>query len=171
VPSNPPSPSWDAALADVVRRKARQLVGKTGLTAQDLPDLEGDLALDLVARMADYDPARADRDRFVRMVIARAAAKLLRHRRAARRDTRRVVPLESDPVDPASDVSPLRLDVADAVAALPPELRAVAVRLARAPVAAVARQCGVSRDTIYSRVRAIRRHFEGRGLRDYLPTL
>ena len=41
----------DAYAADLIRHKARQLVGKAGLTENDRQDLEQELMIDLLSRM------------------------------------------------------------------------------------------------------------------------
>jgi len=73
----------------LIHRKARQLIGEYGLTPSDLPDLEQDLAADLLRRLKDFDPRRAQRQTFAARVIEHAVAAIIEHRSAARRDWRR----------------------------------------------------------------------------------
>ena len=65
----------------------------------------------------------------------------------------------------------VRLDVADAVAALPPHLRAIARLLMTASSTEVARETRLPRATLYDLTQRIRRHLEraGVGLRDFGP--
>ncbi len=43
----------DKYAADLIRHKARQLVGKAGFTEDDRPDLEQELMIDLLGRMME----------------------------------------------------------------------------------------------------------------------
>ena len=70
----------------------------------------------------------------------------------------------ADPGAPVADRVALAADVAAAVAALPPDLRAAAEALKTDTVAAAARALGVSRAAMYARVREIRSWFERAGL-------
>lgn len=165
-PAEPTRLEWTPAAADAIRRKARQLVGKAGLKPQDVPDLEQELALDLLTRASAYNRRRQpDPDAFVRMVVCRAAAKLLRDRRAAKRDPARVGSLDRHEVAaPEAGDGSLVWDVAEARAGLPAELAVIARHLGDEPLAAVAARIGIPRTTLYSRLETIRQHFAARGL-------
>lgn len=169
MPTDPP-PDLDPAEADLIRVKARILARQGLIPRADVPDVEQALALALVAARAGFDPARGSAATYAATVVRNAVAKLLRRRFAARRNPDRVAPLAAEPTDPAGDPTDraaLAVDVGAAVAALPPGLRAAAEALKIGPVAEAARLLGVSRATMYARVREIRRRFERAGLAVY----
>jgi DNA-directed RNA polymerase specialized sigma24 family protein len=61
----------------------------------------------------------------------------------------------------------LALDTATVLAALPEDLRDLAMGLMDASPSQVARDLGVPRSTLQRRLERLRRHFEDAGLRDY----
>ncbi|GIW85376.1 MAG TPA: sigma-70 family RNA polymerase sigma factor [Dehalococcoidia bacterium] len=184
----------DAFAARLIRRKARQLVGRAGFTRSDRDDIEQELALKLLKQLSAFDPGEAHWHVFVTTVVERYAASLLRDKRAEKRDHRRATSLhvlietgDNGPVelaetvgrreqdarlgrDPRSDEERAQLagDVADVLADLPADLRDVAERLKHDSVSQVARDLGLPRTTLLRRMEHVRRAFEGAGLRDYL---
>lgn len=159
---------WDSELAALVHRKARTLLGRAGYTHQDLPDLEQSLAVELLMRLPAYDPTRADRPQFLRMIVYRAAAKLLRDRRAAKRSGRSRQTGATDlPAPPENDPA-LSLDLAEAIAALPLHLRELAIPLRVETITHAARSLGIARSTAQVRRHMIRQHWESRGLQKYI---
>lgn len=177
-PENPIDPETAARIA----LKAGQILRQAGLPRSYREDLERTLILVLLGRLARFDPGRGDRSAFVGLVLRRATINVLRHYRAAKRSAA-VVSLETlvragadEPAELAArdDASGAReradavLDVADAVAGLPADLRAVAEELRTHSAAEAARRLGVPRSTLHERVKEIRAAFEARGLDDYL---
>lgn len=179
----------------LVRCTARQLVGKAGFTASDREDIEQDLALDLLAHLPHFDPRRASAEAFATHIVRNAVRTLLRRRCAERRDWRRCrTSLDADvaasdgPVlglcealvaeaffrrtgrtdETAPGRQDLRLDLAGAVAGLPPGLRRIAVGLARGNPTDVSRSAGIGRDAVYAAIREIRTRFAAAGLLAYL---
>ena len=73
----------------LIHHKARQLVGKAGITKSDLGDIKQDLRTDVINRLASFDPSKASRHTFVAMVIEHCLAGILEYRRAAIRNFRR----------------------------------------------------------------------------------
>lgn len=159
----------DEAVADLIRWKARSLVGRAGLTTQDREDLEQELILRVLAPLAGYDPARGPRLAYARTLIDRYASNLLRARRAAKRASGPLVPLPDDL--PAPDVSAdAALDVSAALARAPEHSRAAARQVMLDSPTAAARILGVSRATVYARVRDLGARAEFRALAEILPT-
>jgi RNA polymerase sigma-70 factor (ECF subfamily) len=168
----------DPAVRVLIRRKAGQLIGRAGLTRQDTADLEQELLLHLLERLPGIACHRTYPEALVLTVLYRAAANVLRSRRAAKRDYRRARPLH--PGDEARAVragsggrgaeqlAELAGDVAAVLITLPPEERDLAERLTRQSLAEVARETGVARTTLYGAVRRLRVRFERAGLKDYL---
>ncbi|AWM36958.1 hypothetical protein GobsT_51620 [Gemmata obscuriglobus] len=172
---NAPGNPIDGAVARVIRLKARALVGHAGLTRQDGPDLEQELVARLLEPLRRFvpDPDKGDRLSYVQTLVERAAANILRDLGAAKRNPGTLEPLPDEV--PARDAERDRdaVDAADAVAAvlaaLPPDLRAVAQALsAHTTITAAAEALGVARGTVYARVRELNARTEVRALADIL---
>jgi len=183
---------------ELIYHKARQLVGKAGFTWDDVEDIEQELALDLLERLAKFDPAKATYNTFVARIVERKISKLIRHRMQEMRDYRREDGSLNDPIDngrgetserlqtisqdehdrrtgrhtrPAAERMDLQIDVSGVLAELPPELRRAAELLMTMTVAQAARALGIPRSTFYdTHLAKLREVFEARGLRDYLET-
>jgi len=160
-------------------------------------DIEQDLRTDLLDRLRDYDPRRAKRSTFVRRVVDHRVASLLEWRNAGMRDPRRCraslqdelagddgAPLQrGDTLDAEAYLHQdagtfrdsqarrdLELDLRAALAALPPDLRTLCGRLARASIADVARETGLTRASLCRRIARIRAAFERHGLGAYFES-
>jgi RNA polymerase sigma-70 factor (ECF subfamily) len=180
----------DPYAAWLIRRKAKQLVGRAGFTASDRPDIEQELHLDLLRRLPKLDESRAKRTTFIRHVVENRVASLLAERTAASRDHRRCEasldePLEDEDAtlgdtidqerylrrdgDAGNDEArrDLRLDLAAAIEGLPSDLRDLAEQLKMASAPEVARRMGIPRRTIRDRISRIRAHCERAGLAIY----
>ncbi|MDY3563388.1 hypothetical protein R5W23_004891 [Gemmata sp. JC673] len=164
-PDNPIDPT----AAAIIRRKARRMVGRAGLRPQDREDIEHDLVLRVLVQRHRFDDGRGTWPAFVWRVVERAGDNILRSRRRAKRAGRPAESLTagSATADPAES-SARAADLARALAALPPELRAVAVLLTTHTAAAAARALGLSRSTVYARLQRIRARPEWAGLAEYL---
>ena len=79
----------DPYAVEIIRLKARQLVGQAGFTASDRDDLEQELILDLLRRLPKYDPSRAKRNTFIARVVEHKIANLIEAQTAHKRDYRR----------------------------------------------------------------------------------
>ncbi|MEK6676888.1 MAG: sigma-70 family RNA polymerase sigma factor [Planctomycetota bacterium] len=174
--------SIDENATTLIRMKARQLVGRYGFTKSDRTDIEQELTLDLHIRLGRFDPAKGRPATFMRMVVDRRAGSMIRKRKAQVRDYRRRAHSLDELSDengnnghiaePAMDYRrqhDLEIDVSDALASLADELRSVAEDLREKHVVEIARERGCGRETVRRAVRRIRRHFEQRGLHNYLP--
>lgn len=178
--------------ATVVRLTAHALVRRGGLPEQDREDVEQELMLDLLRRLPRFDPERATYRTFVARVVAHGAARLLAARRSENSNGRRAALSLHDEVPDgdgetverwetldeetgrrraggradAESVRDLRLDVAEVLAALPPEMRELCEELLHDSVRKVARSTGTSHSTLLRRMRPIRARFEAAGLDD-----
>jgi DNA-directed RNA polymerase specialized sigma24 family protein len=192
--SNKPQADIDPLAYDLIRRKARSLVRRGGLSRTERDDVEQDLILCFLQRRSLFDPAKGSYGRFVSTVLKGCAANILRARCAAKRDPRRTRSLqgrvrgeggastelgenisqqERDAkrglvAGSAEEDVQRQLDVAAVLAALPAELRDLALRLMTSTITKVAQELGVRRTTLYTPVRKLRRHFENAGLRPFL---
>ena len=186
----------DPYAVEIIRFKARQLVGQAGFTASDRDDLEQELILDLLRRLPKYDPSRAKRNTFIARVVEHKIANLIEAQTAHKRDYRRcpcslnerfededegrsverAEKLNQEDyllrtcVQPgaAEELRGLALDVATVVETLPPELRDLCRRLEQETVSEISRDTGVSRATLYQSVTKLRAIFVDAGLKDYL---
>lgn len=185
-------------VAGLVRGKTRELVRRTGFNRSDADDVEQEVAVDLLRRLARFDPAKASLRTFATRVVEHHVSTLIESRAAACRDWRRAqVSLDEMVRDETGDVVPrwqtldgeacgarrrgdepdeaaehdLRLDVRNAVAALEPGLREMAEKLSAATPTEVARATGRPRTTIYESIGRIGEALGDEGLSDYLPTL
>jgi RNA polymerase sigma factor (sigma-70 family) len=150
---NPTEP----AVAAIIARKARSLVGRAGLRHQDRDDLVQELTLQVLARRDQYEPSRGTWPGFVKRLVERLGNNLVRDRLAAKRYGGPHRPLGEPipaPHDPRADSR--ALDVAEALGTLPPDLRVVAELLMTRAVTEVAEVLGVARSTVYARLREIR---------------
>lgn len=157
-----------------VRAAARRLVGRARLSRSDVADLEQELRLGLWSRLHRFDARRGDEAAFLKVVINRLASKFTRRSRAARRDVRREVPL-TDPEEVtdsagrrAGDEVDARLDVADALARLSPELARLAELLRTESLTSAAKTLGISRHAARRFARGLLARFRSAGLDAYL---
>lgn len=186
----------DGYAREVIRHKSRQLIGKYGFTRDDYDDLQQDMMLDLLRRLANYDHSRAGLSTFVARVVDRKVSTLIRYQRQEKRDfSVRVLPLDAE-VDgqdgeplgldevlsqdayddevgrhdrPEAERIDLRLDLSLVLDELPEDLRDLARRLQTRTVAEIARELGVPRSTLYEKgIARLRKIFEDNGLREYL---
>lgn len=178
----------------IVRRKVRQIIGRAGFMPQDAEWLQQELILRILQSLPSIDPSQAHRNVFTTTVVERYVANILRDKRAQKRDYRRIGSLnvsisvtDEGPTElsetigqreldarrqrhPRSDedFAQLMSDLADAITKLPGELRDLAERLKSQSVSEIAREMGVPRTTLNSRIARIRQRFEKAGLRQYL---
>lgn len=164
----------------IIRRKIKQLVGRAGFTKQDREDLEQELLLRLLQSLHLFDPEQAHRNVFVTTVIERAYAMIVRERLAKKRNGGAIRSLDharekagdaTEPVDPKSsheEQVDLATDLAEVLAKLPHDLRALAEQLKTQSLSQAARDLGVPRSTLQRQVQRLRRCFEDAGLRIYL---
>jgi RNA polymerase sigma factor (sigma-70 family) len=178
----------------IVRKKVRQIIGRAGFKSQDREDLEQELLTRLLHSLKSFDPAKAHRKCFVTAVVERDVANIMRDKKAKKRDHRRISSLHVmiEVADEGStelsatigdgefnarlcrhrrsaeELSQLASDLADVVATLPDDLRALAERLKTQSIAEIARSMGIPRTTLNHSVRQILARFAGTGLREYL---
>jgi RNA polymerase sigma-70 factor (ECF subfamily) len=181
---------------ELVHHKARELVGKPGFAGQDAEDIEQDLIVDLLERLPKYDPAKAANNTFVARLVERKISRTVRDRERKRRDPGDTVASLNDEVVEAdgstvefaetlcaedqdrrfsreslttAEQADLEVDVAEALAGLPDELRRVAEALMTLNIAEAGRKLGIPRWKLHEvYLPQLRAAFEERGLGDYL---
>jgi DNA-directed RNA polymerase specialized sigma24 family protein len=192
VPHNDTHPSRDPAVQALIQRKAMRLARRPGFL-RDREDIAQELWRRLLPRLEAFDPRRGCLPAFASRVLNRLAGSLVRERWAQKRDDRGNRPLQGAvptaeghtelaqtvPEDALRahtgrqrrgdrEQAEMRVDVTEAIARLPAELRPVAEQLKEHTPAEAARVLGIPRTTLYLRIRAIRVCFERDGLRRYL---
>ena len=185
--------SIDETTAKSVAATARYLVGKTGLTSQDLPDIQQDLTLDLLQRLPSLDEGRAAKSTFVFNLLAHKAANILRDRQRACRDRNKesALPTLSE-TERDSSTSPvvdfdagtayqpfgwqrrseqdsweLAHDFDQVLSSLSPFQQRLCSLLTEHSISVVATRLGVCRDTVYRHLHQLREVFEAAGLKEY----
>ncbi len=166
----------DEYATTLIRIKARQLIGRYGFSVSDREDIQQELTLDLLTRIRDFDPRKGRPATYIRMVVDRRVATLIRERTSRARDYRRARHSLEDlrdgrdtgePAEPAVDVTAQRdlaIDLTDALGVLSDDLRAIAAGLREESAAAVARRYYLSRDRMRRCVGQIRTQLEQCGL-------
>ena len=169
----------------LIRKKSAQLLHGNASGAEEAADFEQELAAHQWVAAKGYDPSRSKATTFARAVLDNKAASIVEQRRAAKRSpTAPATPgLESgeDHAAEVIDLSDLRAsellreesadlgaDLARSVAKMPPRLRSLCELLSQGTITDAATASQRSRDSIYSDLAVIRRHFERAGLREYL---
>ncbi len=158
---------------NLIRCKARQLIGTAGFTSADCEDIEQELALDLLQRLKHYDPTKAKETTFMALIVEHKLAKLIKDRHAACRDWRlcqesldEPFGLDSDEpksrldqlCDPAAmtkDALAFELDLQAALEALPEDLRELWELMLDSNLHRVSRLTGIPRTTLYDRLRRL----------------
>jgi len=166
----------DPAIGALIRCKAAKLakLAKTTTSGRsERDDLAQDLWVTVLSRWKQFDPNRGDPGAFLHVVLKNAVANILRNLLAEKRS--RPGPPESPegcPDPQQADKEALRdlvIDVQEALKAMPEGPRVIADRIGNSDtIAEAARDLGLPRPTLYSRLDAIRRRFECRGLEGYL---
>jgi len=182
----------------LIKKRARQLVGRAGFGPSDVPDLEQELAIDLLARLPKFQEGRAARESFIAVAIKHRAATMVEARMAAKRDFRKFAfsleqvfvdddgkkrdgydrldrekILDSDGIRrglPDQTEKMVRaIDLDRVFQKLSPELLRLCQLLSELNVSEVAHVSGLSRDTLYRRIKTLRETFESEGLREFFP--
>lgn len=173
----------------------RHLVGRYGLSYDDVEDIRQDLLLDLLKRLPHYNSQLSQRKTFIHRLIEHELADLLSARQAGCRDHRLRTDSLDDPVceedgimlllmdtlderhvlrmqgrtrRSPEEVTELRVDLERLLATLTPEQRQICAQLIDHTVTEVARMLAVPRTSIQDIVQKLRVLFNAAGLRDYL---
>ena len=181
--------------ARLIRRKAKQIVGKAHLTPSDRPEIEHVLTMRLLERLSKFDPEKAHWNAFVTVVIEKHIATVLESRRIKKGEHSQNIVSLSTPVKdedgemvelgrkvlpehqgavigkfPRSDTDLIDLqhDVAAVLAKLPDDLRELCVQLKTRTLSDIAREMGVSRSTLFGNVMKLREIFDEAEMRSFL---
>ena len=184
----------DPYVVNLIRRKARQLIGRYGFTRSDCEDNEQHLWTDLYHRAPNYDQSLSSRRTFARRVIEHAVARIIEHQKAAIRDYRQCAYSLNDPIEredgeqtergdlldqdtylesvgqpttPLADQVVLQVSLDRLRATLPPELRTLYDCLKRGlSPTDICRQAGIPRGTLWRRIRRLQKLARAAGIED-----
>ncbi len=152
------------------RHVALRLVGRTGFTPTDVPDLEGTILLRVVEGLRDFDPADGEVGGLVTTIVRRAAVDVLRQRRSQKQTTERALEPFVEAVDARPEGEDLRLDMDDVFASLPAPLREYAVGLCSGvSKTELASEHGTSLSSVHRRIDRIRELLTEAGMEIYRP--
>ena len=189
----------DPYVVNSVRCIARNLVGKAGITYEDVEDVEQDLMLHFLSRKDQFDPERGQFNTFVNRVVKAGVKDILTHRMAQRGGQGlevTLISLEQERDDAAMpsmvlqgmagidgrevdglghaichlEEVGLKVDVERAIKRLPKALQEICERLGRESQKEIASEMEWSRIGLYRLILAIRETFEGMGLGAHLGT-
>jgi len=185
----------DRYTSDLIRIKARRLIGNYGFTRDDLEDVVQDITLDVLERLPKYDASRASLRTFIDRITTHKIANIIRDRRRLKRDysciawsldeevrtddghaARRGDGISQDDCEremgtasrPAIERIDLCMDIARVFNGLPPNLQLIAVLLMETSKSETAEVLGVPRGTFYGReLTQLRAMFKDKGLEKY----
>ena len=179
----------------LIKFKARQLVGKSGFSEADRDDLEQELAADLLKRLPKFNPARAQMNTFITRIVEHRVSTLIEAQKAKRRNYRlrggslnelvdqgpegiieRIDGVDNDEYSmrtgkssrTVEELMEMAIDINAVMADLPPDLRDLCERLKTENVTDISRDTGIPRGTIYESITKLRSMFERAGMKDYL---
>ena len=192
-PADPPSPTE----IRIVNAFARKAVGRAGLRVQDVEDLAQEAFLQVAKRDPRFNPAKSSHSTFTGLVARHAISNVATQRSAARRDWRRcnasldapvvetdegLIPLSSVVADDAharrlgasaygaEAARDLRADLRAVLESMPADLQEFCGQLMRDNPTEVARQLGISRQSLQARLRRVRDYLVANGLGAYVPS-
>lgn len=179
-------PPTDASTARLILSKARRLCRRRGFSYSDLPCVQQDLWLQLIAQADRYDPSSGEWEPWASVVLDRHCISLWRHRNAGKRSpAREEFSLDSAVHDADGRVvaghettheatgntdrlRELERDMADVLARMPDDLRAIALALATGTPHGAGVALGIARRAMPRAMNQIREIFRSSGLDMYL---
>lgn len=185
----------DGTAARMVRAKAKRLVGHQRLRSEDQRDIEQELMIAVFEAFPTFDAEVACWPAFVATIVERHASRILRDRKAQKRNPPgEVVSLSTHFVEseggglvplsdqiggecrelltgeyrlPEAELTEFQVEVNDIVSGFPAELRDICERLSHQTVAEIARDLRIPRRTLRDRICDIRRRFVEAGFEDF----
>lgn len=157
----------------LARLKAKAVIGRGGLTADDQDDVAAQLLLAVCSQLSNYDRDRASLRTFMCRVMDREIATILRYRLAWRRlplgrpelmDGDAIADLAQDTVPSSADCAEFWLDVGKVVRTLPAHLRKTARALRCGSPTEASETLGTARSVVYEHIAHIRKAFLAAGI-------
>jgi RNA polymerase sigma factor (sigma-70 family) len=186
---------FDKFTAQLIRRKAHELVKHARLTAMDADDVQQQIALELIQRQSCFDPNRGSWEAFVTVVCKSCCADILEHANAKMRSPKReACSLDRHVADNSGNQTcaadqlaedqayrhagpsqlsheeawGLREDVAEELKQMSPTERQCCEILMSGRKSDAAREMGISRYAVYKLQDRILARLDDANLRDYL---
>ena len=179
------NPGEDRFTRNLIRRKARQLVGRVGFQQQDREDIERELIVRILRKLRSYDTSKGHLYPYLTAVAERCIANLIRDKRTGKRDDRRNISLsllislgDEDSTELGATISDserdarlgckrrtnhelvdLAIDVADLLARLSEADRTLLQGLTERSLKSLAGEMGIPRTTLAHRLRRPARTF------------
>lgn len=176
----------DPVSSHLIRTKACRLCRRKGFVTSDIHDIEQELWLHLAAQIDRFDPSSGDWECWASVILDRRCISMWRQRNADMRTPAReecslddpvldadgrVVPRHETTPEAASDPTRLRdreRDMAQVLAGLSDDLRAIALALAFGTQNSVGPELGISRRAMAKAVEQLREIFRDGELDHYL---
>lgn len=185
----------DRRVIEIIKRKAKKLIGKCGFQKSDQEDIIQDLLQDFLERIPHYDPRKGQITTFADRVTTHKVCTIIESRTAGIRDHRRCQEslnqyhedrdgIRTEQIDIISqddylsrtgrpiqseDGRNLSIDLQKALSELPLDLRPLFENLAsEKTITEISRALKIPRGTLYDALKRLRIFFEERGLGDYL---
>lgn len=188
--TDPLLPEEDArALVEFIESKVHHFLWNEPARRQEASDLVQEVLLRVMSRIRQYDPRRATLRTFVARIAESALLDEARRRSAAKRNpfresfsldgrfrgqgdsaNRGTPDVKDSDARESERLRDLKIDLAEALSALPADLRQLAEDLREWTPAEAAERAGVHRGTVHRRLASIRRRWEDGTLRDYLDS-
>lgn len=181
-----PLEPFTPASQGLIRSKARRLSGRRGFTSSDVPCIEQELWLHLVAHVDEFDPDSGEWEPWASVILDRRCISMWRHRNAGMRSPAReqcslddavldadgrVIARHETTSEAAANTDRLRdleRDMADVLARMPDDLRAIALALATGTPHGAGVALGIARRAMPQAMNTIRDIFRDAGLDQYL---
>lgn len=175
------SDDFDAYAEVTIHHKVDALIGRYGYLEQDREDLEQDLRLWVLERLAAFAPREVQRSTYISRIVDQRIADLIKTKLRARRDPRREACVLDEHDEPTNDldtlpghasvssrIQDLRIDMGPALARLNARQRAICLMLASESKEAAKLSLDLSRRTFEKDLQVIRDAFQQAGLNAYL---
>lgn len=183
----------DPSTLKIIHRKAAELVGLAGFTPQDEEAIRQELIAHVLQSQSTFDPQRGIRPKFVKSIVERYVASMIRARRAIKRDHRGVgslstqVPVQGEETTALANVisqreldarlnrqqrsetqiADLACDMAQLIATLPEPWQQLLELRKEYSMKEASRILQIPRTTLNGWMTQIRQQFEEAGFRSY----
>jgi hypothetical protein len=165
-----PSDPIDTEVAELIRQKARKLGHDFRLQEADVEDVEGHLKLFILQNAHRLVAHTAAQKTVIDQALRNEICNLVHHRAAKKRDGRRNIDVEDAPesafvrADGALEAAPRRLDLRDAIDAMPPALGSLADLLLTVTPTEAQRRLSLTRGQLRHRMELIEKYLTARGI-------
>lgn len=184
----------DPYAVKVIQVKSRKIVGVPGFSADDVEDIEQDLAIHLTEQIPNFDHNKSKWETFVNSVLDNKIKDILKHKFADKRSSLQsdcslntpFSSLDNDGVEVIETVRnqdlpwnrfldcitdyeacEFRADFIEAVRKLPLRLQSLLIQLTEDNISDISKTTGIPRGTIYEHIKELRQHLSNSGIEKY----